>query len=322
MTRMFSGTPFVYLIICRMYFGTYLLEVHKNRIHNGMAIGVRVYSSEWNAIARGLKVHLTDDDDLGIGAGDYKAYDGSHCPVFLWSILDVIQETYNDVHLLIRTLLWECLVFSFHIIKGQVYLWHGSLPSGHLCTALVNCMLNLLYFRYCWILAGLAIKLFSISVYLIVMGDDNAFSVAPAYREFFNEMTLGPLMATIGLTYTTEIKDEATVPFRRLGDIEFLKRRFLFDSLTNEYVAPLRLSVILDMPNWTRSGGLRNVITADNLSTSHKELALHERSVFDKYHPLFIELKEQYLPDMNLSFSIYNNYLNTRKEIRMSDAHF
>jgi hypothetical protein len=67
---------------------------------------------------------------------------------------------------------------------------------------------------------------------------------------------------------------------------------------------------------------LRNVITADNLSTSHKELALHERSVFDKYHPLFIELKEQYLPDMNLSFSIYNNYLNTRKEIRMSDAHF
>jgi hypothetical protein len=322
LTRMFSGTPFIYLIICRMYFGTFLLEIHKNRIHNGMAIGVQVYSGEWHHIAMKLKEHLVDDDDKGVGAGDYKAFDGSQNAIVMMKILDIIQDTYDDDYRDVRTLLFESMIHSYHIIKGQVYQWNGSLPSGHLLTALVNCMTNHINFRYCWIKSGLAIALFSLSVYLIVMGDDNYFSVAPEYRPLFNEMKLVSLMASLGMTYTTEFKGEATEPFRTLVEPEFLKRTFLFDPVTNEYVAPLRLSVILDMPNWTRSGGMRQVIAASNLSTAHLELSLHPKEIYDKYQPLFVSIKEECYDDINFSFPIYSNYYNTRKKIRSSVASF
>lgn len=322
MTRMFSGTPFIYLLICRMYFGSYLLEVHKNRIINGMAIGAQVYSGEWHTIAMKLKEHLVDDGDKGVGAGDYKAFDGSQNATVMHKILDIIQDTYNDEFKVIRSLLFESMVHSFHIVKGQVYYWNGSLPSGHLLTALINCMTNHINFRYCWIKAGLAIALFSVAVFLIVMGDDNLFSVAPEFRDAFNEMKLVNLMALIGMTYTTEFKGEATAPFRSLLEPEFLKRTFLYDSVTNEYVAPLRLSVILDMPNWTRSGGMRQIIAASNLSTAHLELSLHPKDVYDTYHAKFIQIKEEFYDDINFAHPIYSNYYNTRKKIRSSVASF
>jgi len=46
-TRAFMGIPFVMNIIKRMYFGTYLSWVHKNKIANGCAIGVNPYSADW-----------------------------------------------------------------------------------------------------------------------------------------------------------------------------------------------------------------------------------------------------------------------------------
>lgn len=321
-TRMFSGTPFIYLLICRMYFGTFLLEVHKNRITNGMAIGAQVYSGEWHNIAMNLKEHLVDDEDKGVGAGDYKSFDGSQNSVVMMKILDIIQDTYDDEHFSLRSLLFESMVHSYHIIKGQVYYWNGSLPSGHLLTALVNCMTNHINFRYCWVKAGLDISLFSASVYLIVMGDDNLFSVAPMYRDVFNEMKLAHLMSLIGMTYTTEFKGTATAPFRSLLEPEFLKRTFLYDPITNEYVAPLRLSVILDMPNWTRSGGMRQVIAASNLSTAHLELSLHTKETFDFYHAKFIQIKEEFYDEVNFAFPIYSNYFSTRTKIRSSIACF
>jgi hypothetical protein len=129
-------------------------------------------------------------------------------------------------------------------------------------------------------------------------------------------------MDLLGMKYTTELKVQALVPLRKLTDPEFLKRKFVYDPCSNEYIAPLRLEVILDMPNWTRSGGMRNVIAATNLSTAHMELSLHDAHTFEKYHAKFIQLKEFYLPEINLAHSIYTKLLATRKLLRSSEAHF
>jgi hypothetical protein len=135
-------------------------------------------------------------------------------------------------------------------------------------------------------------------------------------------MLLANLMKELGMTYTTEFKGEAVAPFRTITEPEFLKRTFQYDPITNEYVAPLRLSVILDMPNWTRSGGMRQVIAASNLSTAHLELSLHSKELYEEYHPKFIAIKEQFYDEINFSHSIYSNYYNTRKKIRSSVASF
>jgi hypothetical protein len=322
MTRMFSGTPFIYLIICRMYFGTTLMEVLKNRNNNGCAIGINPYSTEWNDMARDLAEKLIDSEDLGVGAGDYKGFDGSQNVLVMWKVFDIVKENLGIVATPIHQLVWEDVVNSYHIVKGQVYSWDASLPSGHFLTALINCFTNHINFRLCWRIKGLAMSLFSTMVCLKVMGDDNVFSVHPDYRHIFNEMTIAEPMASIGMRYTTELKGEAIVPFRRLQDVEFVKRQFILDPLTNQYIAPLRLSVVIDMINWTRSGGRRDAITASNLSNSHLELSLHTEEIYNEIHPRLIELKEDYLPDYTLPFSIYNKYKTTQLHIRAREERY
>jgi hypothetical protein len=322
-TRAFMGTPFIHCIIMRMYFGTYLLWVHKNKISNGCAIGVNPYSNDWDQLARGLSKHLIDREDEGVGAGDYSGFDASQNVFVMWRILDIINDEYNiPEDNKVRSILWENLTNSYHIVQGQVYSWDASLASGDLLTALVNCFTNQINFRYCWIDLGLDITLFKRNVFLNVMGDDNVFSVSHAYREIFNEMTIGKAMLKLGMNYTSETKTASVFPFRKISDVEYLKRRFIYDPATMCFIAPLRLEVVLDIPNWTRAGGLTRKITADNLSLAHQELSLHDTGVFDKYHKLFIELKEKYLDDMTFAHSIYHKQQYTRKILSNKEGFF
>lgn len=316
-TRAFMGIPFVMGIIKRMYFGTFLLWVHKNKISNGCAIGVNPYSSDWDQLARHLSENLKDRNDPGVGAGDYSGFDASQNVFVMWKILDIINLEYNDpVGNSIRTLLWETITNSYHIVHGQVYSWDASLPSGDLLTALINCFTNQINFRCCWIMLGLAIYLFSKKVRMNVMGDDVVYTVSPEFRSIFNDVTLTAPMALLGMTFTNESKTASVITLRCLHEVEYLKRRFIYDSDSQTYIAPLRLDVVLDMPNWTKAGGLIQKITCDNLSNAHQELSLHSKEVFEKYHPKFIELKQTYFPDFVLAHSIHHKHLATRQVVR------
>jgi len=146
-------------------------------------------------------------------------------------------------------------------------------------------------FRLAWVFAGLALKLFNKNVSLIVLGDDNAYTVAPLYRSVFNAYTMPDLMAKAGMVYTMETKDkEASQPFRKLSDIEFLKRRFFLKE--GVYKAPLRLDVVIDQINWSKRGKQYESITADNLCTSAMELVYHDDETYQKYTPLLLDLYE------------------------------
>jgi hypothetical protein len=148
------------------------------------------------------------------------------------------------------------------------------------------------------------------------MGDDVVYSVAPLYRDLFNDSTLPAPMKKLGMTFTNEAKDDKVYTLRCLHQVEYLKRQFIYDEDSFTFIAPLRLDVVLDIPNWTKAGGLTQKITCDNLSLSHQELSLHSKEVFDKYHPVFVKLKETYFPDHTLSHSIHHKHLATRMVTR------
>lgn len=54
-TRLISASPIVLLITYRMYFGAFMHWYKVNRIDNQSAIGVNVYSDEWDLIAKKLE---------------------------------------------------------------------------------------------------------------------------------------------------------------------------------------------------------------------------------------------------------------------------
>ena len=73
--RLFSGSPSLFLVIVKMYCGSFISDYLKNRIKNGSALGVNVYSKEWDMLVHGMR--RVDPNLEGLFAGDYSGYDGS-----------------------------------------------------------------------------------------------------------------------------------------------------------------------------------------------------------------------------------------------------
>jgi len=298
-TRLFSGSPFIFLLVVKMYFGDFSLNYQESRIDNESAIGVNPYSNEWDRIARKLNIFGTDANK---GAGDYTAYDGSHLPRLQLLILELINGWYEDPstdH--IRRSLFSCITNSVHVYRGIVYDWVGGMPSGNPLTTLLNCLYNSLAFRYCWYRQDPSRPRFQTCVKLLVMGDDNIFSVHPQYRDF-NELTLPPLMAEVGLIYTPEDKEALLEqPFRSLEQIEFLKRKFKFEPLVGAFIAPLRFSVIKEMIEWTKKGSEGDKITVENVITALREASLHGKEAYDNYVSLVVNETIRHFPGIQPS---------------------
>jgi hypothetical protein len=291
-TRLFSGCEFHYLILFRKYFGAFSLWYMKNKIRNGSSVGVNPYSSDWNSIAQ----RLINISSTNILAGDYSKYDGSQKPIIHLLILDAINKWYgnNPRDNRIRSILWMEVYNSRHICDGIIYEWLSGLGSGHAFTIDINTIYNHIAARYVWYQSVGDYSSFNNNVYVIALGDDITMSVTDAYKDKFNDVIFTKKVAELGLTYTNETKSGEIFTLRSLGDIEFLKRSFVFDSYSNLFIAPLKLRSILKMIDWTKRKR-RIKIVCDNVVTAIKELSLHEESVFDFYSQQIIKnFKESY----------------------------
>lgn len=313
-TRKFSACEFFYQEMFIRYFGAFGAWMQKNRINNHCGIGVNVYSDEWNTIAQSLTQFDTDKHDAQVGAGDYSHFDGSEQEQIHLEILNVINRWYNDSkeNQQVRYILWQDIINSRHVSGDCIYEYNGSMPSGNPFTTIINCMYNEFAFRLCWVNIGLPLREFDKKVFVIFYGDDNSFTVSREYRDVFNEITLQPLMDEIGLVYTTELKETATVAFRKIQDIEFLKRSFRWCAAENKFIAPLRLDVVLEIPCWTTKNNGINT-TADNVVTTMRELALHPQDVYNKWMPRLRESFEKNYPSVMTTEPLHSSYLTMRE---------
>jgi len=307
-TRLFGGCNMLCLVPVRMYFGSFVLFMTKNRIFNGVALGVNPYSTEWT-----LVVEYMHAVGRRIGAGDFQGFDGSQLAQILNGILVLINKWYNDSaeNQRIRSIMWLDVVNSTHVRGSSVYRWWGSLPSGHPLTPVINCLYNFFAFRYCWYRANhndlASLWDFDTFVALIVLGDDNTFSTHPLFEDVFNEHTIPAFMSEINLTYTPEHKGVSSGVFRNIQEVEFLKRSFIKSPDSDRYLAPLRLSVILEMIYWTKKHKSFD-ITVDNVETCFRELALHGKDTFNKHVPIISEAMREYMGVSPYAQSFYYYY--------------
>jgi len=312
-TRLISASPIVLLITYRMYFGAFMHWYKVNRIDNQSAIGVNVYSEEWDLIAKKLST-FSPVGSHNIGAGDYSKFDGSEKPLIHNEILNIIQQWYKGTpeEERIRRVLWLELTNSLHIQEDVLYEWYTSLPSGHPLTATVNTMYNGIAFRYCWLRAFDSEPeykyTFNKNAYLICLGDDNVFSVHPNCSNKFTEVVVGHYMSELGLTYTSETKDVVNETLRALTEVEFLKRRWRYSTELRRYVAPHQIKKLRDMPLWTKRGSQADQIVIDKVDSVISELALHGKHVFaeqSKYIcDLSVETMNHYPQDLNYSSNL------------------
>jgi hypothetical protein len=289
-TRLISASPLHSTIAFRMYFGAFAEFLNSNKIANGCAMGVNPYSTDVDGLVQTLLQKALDPNSCRFGAGDYSGFDRSEVPEIHQIIYRIIEKWYGDcdpADALVRATLWRSVSSSLHMWKDKVTEWKTSLPSGHPLTTIINCMYNLLAFRYCWLRLhdnnlG-CLPAFKHHIYVIVLGDDNLFAVTPSYEKVFTELNISPFMAELGLSYTNDKKTVHTDGLRTLWEVSFLKRTFRpHDTLSNAWLMPLDLQVVLETTCWSKAGDTMN-IARSNADFALRELTLHGEEVFNVY---------------------------------------
>jgi len=285
-TRMFSSGPFVYQINLKKYFGSFIAWITKNKISNGFATGMNVFSEEWHELAMklGSYDHLRQ---AMVFAGDFKKFDISQLACIMWGIFDIIEAFYDKFYnddagtKLIRKFLFLEIVQSRHLYEENLVMWYGGNPSGNLLTLIINGFYNQLAHRICWIKLSLPIVDFNDNVYIIVEGDDSVVTVSHAYRLTFNEIAMCDTMPLIGLKYTSETKTRSEFPFRSLHDIGFCKRSFVYDKTRGRYIAPLEMNTINHIPCFNKQDSYYDDRIVSNVENCIRELSLHPKNVYD-----------------------------------------
>lgn len=320
-TRVFSACPVHFVLAFRQYFLGFSAWCMHNRIDNEIAVGTNQYSLDWHKIALRLQ-----KKGKAVIAGDFSNFDGSLNAQILWSILDIVNEWYDDgdENAKIRLSLWSHVVHSTHIFEDNVYMWTHSQPSGNPFTVIINSIYNSIVMRMAWRIVmkehgKSGMDQFHKYVSMISYGDDNGLNIANAVVDLFNQQTIADALATIAHTYTDEGKTGEIVKFRTLSEINFLKRGFVYSEELQRFVAPLEERVIYEMLNWTRNTIDPDEILMTNVETAAREMALHGSSKFNNFCKEIRQIEGKFrLPPHLLTYPEYvldmrmnsNNFFN------------
>ena len=225
--------------------------------------------------------------------GDFSTFDGSLNVCIMEKFADLANEFYDDgpENALIRHVLLMDVYNSVHICNDSVYMMTHSQPSGNPATTPLNCFINSMGLRMCFAICARKAKIrmlmkdFSKHVSLVSYGDDNVINFSDEVSEWFNMETIADAFLTLGLTYTDELKGVGGVvpKWRTIEDVQYLKRKFRYDSKRKIWEAPLCMDTILKMPNWCRGGLDIQEGTKLNCENAIMQLSMHEESVFNKW---------------------------------------
>ncbi len=303
-TRLVSASPVDLLIATRMYFLDFVRWFMSNKLRNGSGVGLNPYSDQWHMLAR----KLANAMEASIIAGDFSAYDASLIRQVQREFLVIVDDYYQDGNHDIRQVLFEDVCNSKHIFDGNVYEWISSNPSGGFLTTILNTVCNNIVIRYASVLSYCRIEKgatcypcismgdcskflddFENHVYVICFGDDNIMSVGDVMKEYVNQQSLTGAFAAFGFKYTMESKDtDSTIDHRKLSEVSFLKRGFLYNKQFAKYIAPLELGVILEMCQWTKKNDINYDFVRENVQNALYELSAHGRDIFNQWQPKLV----------------------------------
>jgi hypothetical protein len=328
-TRKISACPLHLTIAIRMYFGSFVQNYMLNRIWNHSAVGINVFSCEWDQIAQFLGT------DNRIIAGDFSNYDG-HLPYSVMiRFLDTCTAYYGDAgseNERVRAVLFQDIVNSRHLLNGVVYEWVGSNASGNPLTTVLNSWCNNVILRYATLECVGKCNTFDASGFLnkldsyvrfMVYGDDNLIAVirGSPFAEFLTQDRYTDALGKMGLKYTDEEKGAAgsVSQDRGIEDVSFLKRKWARTSLcpSRKFLSPLAIETIVESVQWTKRRDFAFENVRDNCDNMLIELSQHPRDVFDEYAQDIVAAAREHLDytPTPSSYSLCQVLARTREKV-------
>lgn len=320
-SRMISGTPIDYHVAVAMMMKSFVNMCYKGKLQNGMAMGVNPFGQDWATLYALLK--MKGDNII---AGDFSNFDGSHWDAIIRALFAQINLWYKgtpEEDAIRNTLMLE-LTNSKHVYQDIVYEFYRGIPSGHFMTTTINSLINLTLLTASYInhykledaddcdMLKIGREFFD-DVYVCVFGDDNIMSVSEGHTSF-NQEVLTKQLALFDYKYTNEDKSTTVRTFTSLRNVDFLKRKFLWNGDIGRIMAPLALtSVIERVFYWVRGKNHVQSQLQQNADNSFHELSLHGEVVFNEHAPEMLRVLNEYYAIVPIDVSYRDNILAVSK---------
>jgi len=177
----------------------------------------------------------------------------------------------------------SCQLFEH---KNDFALKYKGLPSGHIITLILNSIINILLMMVAFDELCPGMNFFD-EVFPATVGDDNISGISFKVADRFNLVTITPVYSRMGYTVTDATKSEVVSPFVDPSNMQFVKRRFRYEPLIEQYVAPLEEDSIYKMLSyWTfknEAGSSYTERMSQCLDVAQREMFLHGRKKFDDF---------------------------------------
>jgi hypothetical protein len=301
--RLFSAGNIKLLILNRMYYGDFRAWYLHNRIYNDSAIGINVYSLEWDSMFKHLSFGKRDATIPRWIAIDISKFDGSMSRVWMHGAYMIMLLFYSDKSTEgERKLLNEHTLNSLHVLGRTAYERHGTNSSGGANTVDINTIVGKLYFLYACLLiinndedGCLTMSTLDILHYVELifknvrtegLGDDLIICVNDT-SELYGKITESSLIkaySQIGVTATSDSKDvNKNYEYRFMTEVTFLKRTPVWDDEMNRYIGVLDINSIMKSVQWKRDNDPTNHDYKLTLQKALEELSLHPPGLRDDY---------------------------------------
>lgn len=274
----------------RRVYGMTVADLMEKHTLSGIAVGINPLGKQWDFLAS-----LLSKKGGKVIAGDFAGFDQSQSGQLLRATMAVMKNLagHNDPDInMVEMCIEETLAAPRCIIDDKIYQNDHGLPSGNPLTSIMNSLFVHIAFRLCWL--GLmraegetrraCLARYDDEVTLVAYGDDHLVNVSDDVIGEFNQNTLSTAMAKLGLTYTSDDKEDKNPPdYRSLEGVTFLKRAFRWEDRISAYVAPLDLPTLLEVCYYADVTNAPNAVTRTNVERTFFELALHGEEVYGKW---------------------------------------
>lgn len=315
-TRLFMNPPMDFTLLLRKYTGAFSSFVFKHNLRLGCAAGFNPESGSWTQLAfELLKVNSV------VGALDYTWFDGSLSAQLIFGALRIINNWYSGTleDEQVRGTLFHEIVFTYIIVRRQVYLKNKGNPSGNALTMVMNNLISKILLRYYWMcLAPVDMQdctYFRLNTRSFVCGDDNIFAIPAEAMDYMTGPEIIRIAGLLGLTATSERKDKTSV-YKKLDETTFLKRGFRVDGI---HVKPtLDLKSIENMMIWISNSKFMTPLecTQVNVECAMRYLYFWGPVVYNHYRKVL--LKESNTRSLQLplfTYDFYDRIFNERDEL-------
>lgn len=252
--RVFTGAPADWSFVVRQNLLALVKVIQENPLLFEASPGCAAQTLEWEQYYD----FLTSFGFDRIIAGDYGKFDKKMEALIIleafWILAQIcLAAGWTEEQVLVIYCIAEDTAYSYVNFNGDLIMFFGSNPSGQPLTVVINCIVNALYMRYCFVELSPfegsdfeKARRFKDHVNLLTYGDDNAMGVSRD-ADWFNHTAIQEVLGSIGVEYTMADKLSESRPFIHISEVSYLKRTWRWDEDIGAVVCPLEEASIQKM---------------------------------------------------------------------------